>query len=606
MAKAITNEEFQRRFKETYGDEYTLLDDYKNSTTKLRVKHNCDYCGGEVREMLSKEVMNKLKCLVCFGDRDNKKTFEKKLDKINKDIKLIGDFKDKQHKVMVKHKCGYRWEVIPSSLLISKTGCPKCAGNIKKTTEEFEQEVLKKYDDKYTVLGEYVNANTKILIRHNLCNKVFDMLPSNLLCGQECPYCKIDRLRKKLSKAPKQFKNEVKNLYGNEYKVLGQYINSKTRILVQHNCNKCNNSTFLIRPSDLINGQKCPVCSHRKVAKGINDIATTHPYLVQYFANIEDAYKYSYGSNKKAILKCPLCGKKSKKAICDLTRNGKVANCSNCGDGISYPEKFIIKVLDQLNIKYKTQYSPDWIKPKRYDFYIPSLNCIIETHGEQHYSRKSNFRSLGGRTLQEEQTNDQYKRKIALAKGIERYIELDCRKSNLEWIKNSILNSKLTELFDLSKVDWLKCAEFANKNIVKEVCEDYNIIKDVKLISKKYNINRNTIVKYLRLGTKIGLCVYDKNISELIRINKSTKANRRAIINIESQKVFEGCNIAAKQLIDILDIKIQPSCISLVARGKQSQTKGLHFKYVEDLTEEEKEKYNIPQKLKQNGGGNNE
>ncbi len=58
----------------------------------------------------------------------------------------------------------------------------------------------------------------------------------------------------------------------------------------------------------------CPVCCIpcRKVVRGINDIATTHPYLTKYFVNIEDIYKYSYSSNKKILMMCPDCGYKKK------------------------------------------------------------------------------------------------------------------------------------------------------------------------------------------------------------------------------------------------------------------------------------------------------
>ena len=82
----------------------------------------------------------------------------------------------------------------------------------------------------------------------------------------------------------------------------------------------------------------------------------------------------------------------------------------------------------------------------------------------------------------------------------------------MEYIKNSILNSKLNELFDLSKVDWLKCEEFALKNIVKEVCEYWeknnnneNIIPHMTNIFK---CNDNTIRNYLHKGNKQGWCNY--------------------------------------------------------------------------------------------------
>src|SRR5574344_202584 len=48
---------------------------------------------------------------------------------------------------------------------------------------------------------------------------------------------------------------------------------------------------------------------------------------------------------------------------------------------------------------------------------------------------------------------------------------LYCRKSELEYIKNNIFESKLNEIFDLSKIKWDECEEFALSNRVKEACD---------------------------------------------------------------------------------------------------------------------------------------
>ena len=53
---------------------------------------------------------------------------------------------------------------------------------------------------------------------------------------------------------------------------------------------------------DRIQGNGCPYCSNRKVVKGFNDVATTHPYMVVYFPNIEDAHTHTYGSGDEVDL----------------------------------------------------------------------------------------------------------------------------------------------------------------------------------------------------------------------------------------------------------------------------------------------------------------
>ncbi|MEM5599205.1 hypothetical protein AAHB53_28045 [Niallia circulans] len=65
-----------------------------------------------------------------------------------------------------------------------------------------------------------------------------------------------------------------------------------------------------------------------------------------------------------------------------------------CSDGFSIPEKFMFNLLDYLQVDFDYQKVFDWSLGKRYDFYIPMLNCIIETHGAQHYQYSGFMNSL--------------------------------------------------------------------------------------------------------------------------------------------------------------------------------------------------------------------
>ena len=131
----------------------------------------------------------------------------------------------------------------------------------------------------------------------------------------------------------------------------------------------------------------------------------------------EDAKKYSPQSDKNVTVTCPNCGRR-KEIRLDKIYNRKTIACQ-CSDGTSYPEKFIISLLEQFNINYIKEYNPEWIKPKRYDFYFELNNkkYIVETHGKQHYG-SSEFMS----SLEEEQQNDKYKKELALNNGIDIYI----------------------------------------------------------------------------------------------------------------------------------------------------------------------------------------
>lgn len=153
-------------------------------------------------------------------------------------------------------------------------------------------------------------------------------------------------------------------------------------------------------------------------------------------------------SQKKIFPVCPNCGRIRDKKIKvssiyeNLAREEHGFSCI-CQDGKSYPEKFVYNMLEQLNLNFEVQ------KPSKvlfnqgnrfYDFYIDNVNCIIETHGEQHYKESKAFTK---KSLSEQQKIDQFKELLAKNNGVSYYVVLDCRYSEKQWIKDSIMNSVL-------------------------------------------------------------------------------------------------------------------------------------------------------------------
>jgi rubrerythrin len=277
-------------------------------------------------------------------------------------------------------------------------------------------------------------------------------------------------------------------------------------------------------------------------------IIITYPYLIKYLANEEDASKYSHGSSKKIPMKCPNCGHKKEMAISSVIRSGFA--CPVCSDGKSYPEKFLSSIFDQLEIKFKSQLTKaifKWCGGYRYDFYIPLIHCIIETHGEQHYIEKVGKWA----SLNETQENDKLKKQLARQNGIKNYITIDCRESNIEWIKKSIMNRKpenpnqpcLAEILNFKEedIDWLKCHEYACSSLVKTVCDMWNNgIKSTLELSKQLKLNRTTIIRYLEKG--IQWCDYNpkKEMQDSSKISKS-------VICITTGEIFKSIADAGRK-----------------------------------------------------------
>jgi len=288
-----------------------------------------------------------------------------------------------------------------------------------------------------------------------------------------------------------------------KYKPLDKYVRMYDKLKWQ--CDKYNNHIWEARPHDILNGNGCPYCSNHKILAGFNDLWTTNPKVANLLVDKNVGYVISEFSHLKYDFECPNCHKIIKnKSVYKVSTCG--LQCPNCSDGISYPEKFMSNMLSQLNIEYCHDCSLEWSDIKRYDFYIKSMSIIIECHGEQHYSNKTRWIN----NVEKQIDNDNYKKNLAMSNGIKHYIELDCRQSSCDYIKKSIVNSELNELFNLSIIDWEKCdLESQNSNVIKVVNLWNNGIKSVSDISNVMKLHRQTITRYLKRMAKLGLCDYD-------------------------------------------------------------------------------------------------
>ncbi|WP_160686886.1 zinc-ribbon domain-containing protein [Clostridium sp. C2-6-12] len=174
--------------------------------------------------------------------------------------------------------------------------------------------------------------------------------------------------------------NQIIIMQGKKLKILEKIrkknsLNSNLKAY-KYKCLECNNIDIILE-NQLNRGTGCNFCctNPRKIIKGLNDISTTHPNLSKYFVYIKDSYKISKGSHKNVLLKCPECGYTKEMQEYNLVNKG--FSCPICSDGISFPNKLMFIVLKKLEIGFENEYSPEWIKPKRYDFFINEMNLII-------------------------------------------------------------------------------------------------------------------------------------------------------------------------------------------------------------------------------------
>ena len=220
-----TTEYFINEVYDLVDDEYSVLGEYINSYTGIKMIHNI--CGHEWSPTPT-SFLNEKRCPKCFGNIKKKhEEFVKEVYLINKNIKILGKYSSQRN--TIKCQClidGHIWHPYPS-VLLSGGGCPKCAGNAKKTHEEFIEE-LNNINTNILVLGKYININTKIKCQCKIDNHIWYPFPFTILKNTGCPICNQSKGEKEcnnilLSKNFVEISNEEYNNLSNVNKLNNKY-----------------------------------------------------------------------------------------------------------------------------------------------------------------------------------------------------------------------------------------------------------------------------------------------------------------------------------------------------------------------------------------------
>ena len=255
MTKRKTDAQFKKEVYDLVGNEYTFLDTYINNSTKIRVKHNkCN----NVYKIRPNSFLNRgSRCPYCANkakSKDDTQFKQEVFDLVGDEYTFLDPYVNAQTKLRVKHnKCGNIYKIKPNNFLTGRR-CPYCSSSAKRTDAQFKKEIYDLVGDEYKFLDTYVNKRTKLRVKHNNCGNIYKVLPNNFLRGNRCPYC----ANKAKSKNNDQFKQEVRSLVGDEYTFLDDYVNNKTKLRVKHN--KCGN-VYKVKPGNFFIGRRCPYCT---------------------------------------------------------------------------------------------------------------------------------------------------------------------------------------------------------------------------------------------------------------------------------------------------------------------------------------------------------
>lgn len=433
-----TPAEFREEISHLTNNEYLVIDDYINNSTKILFKHNIESCGHEFKTKPN-TFLNGCRCPKCakenvikkakINGRKNRKTheeFKKEIfDLVNNEYDILSEYNLGNEKIKMRHNiCNNDFFITPTSFLGGRR-CPFCTKeNYRKRRykgiETFKKEIFELTNDEYILVdNEYKNAHTKMLFLHNIkkCGKEFFMTPNDFLVGNRCPFCKYIKNGIKSRKSQEQFEKEVEKLTGDEYLIIGKYTKTNEKIKMKHN--NCGRE-FDIFPSWFLQGHGCPYCTKENVLRNITKSQDEFEYEVKTATNDNYSVVGKYINTHTEIeLKHNYCNTIFKvKPTMFLSAKVRCPICTKNSNG----ETVIRQYLDYLNINYDVHKTfPDLLGlgggHLSYDFYIKNLNLLIEYQGKQHDKPIEYFG--GQKQFKIQQEHDKRKREYAKEHNIE-------------------------------------------------------------------------------------------------------------------------------------------------------------------------------------------
>lgn len=297
--------------------------------------------------------------------------------------------------IPILHKClidEHEWHITPANALFGR-GCPKCAGNIKKTHNEYVEQVALINSD-IEIVGEYINAKTPILHKCKIDEYMWMAAPGDILQGKGCPNC-----AKHIKKTHDKYVFEVATA-NPSIEVIGRYINLATPIL--HKC-LIHNVEWMAYPASILRGCGCIECRKEKLG---NKLRKTHE---QYILEVEiinpdiEVVGIYVGADTPILHRCKLDGYEWYAVPHNILFG---YGCPQCNE--SSGERQVRQWLNKYSIKYEYQKPFNDcrdILPLPFDFYLPDYNICIEYQGRQHYESVEYFGGEAKFKLQQKHDN---------------------------------------------------------------------------------------------------------------------------------------------------------------------------------------------------------
>lgn len=354
------------------------------------------------------------------------------------------------------------------------------------------------YHGFYTILNKYPDPNKEKEFLYDICfdnnkDKIF-VVTRQIMRTVNFEY--------RLGIFSMDFDYNIGDIANNKYLVLNRerkIFYKKDKNPVRSYTLKCLKDGHVFEiPEYMLRKQQeaCPLCAGTILVVGVNDIATLKPELVKFLVDKDDAYKYRANTGELLNFKCDICNESFQASPSEFP----ISLPCGCYSAQSYPNRFILELFRQIKHPFIPELRKchfDWCGKYRYDLYFEFDNdkYIIEMDGGQH---KEPWRMA----------IDAEKDNLANQNGIE-VIRIDCdyksAKNRFRYIRDNVIQSKLSSILDLNIVDWnLINVKILTINNIKEIWKLKKLGYTNRQISNILNISVSKVDKCVVHGCEVG------------------------------------------------------------------------------------------------------
>ncbi len=278
----------------------------------------------------------------------------------------------------------------------------------KMTKKIFQNKINELYPDEEILILDYNKASDPCEYKCLNCGNNFKIYRAGDLLRKKhcCNFCFQGRGH---GEKTKLYKEEIISFFKkkNDLTFLefgyNEKIHKNTVVFLCNNCKNKNSKTIL----QFKESPFCSYCTYNARKRNEQGLQARLPEDYILLGTYE-------GNDTKTLFKhkCGFCWKTTPHNL--LSGYG----CPKCSKKSSKGEIKIIQFLQKRAIAFEKEKTFAWLNKKRFDFYLPEYNLIIEYMGIQHYKEIAFFGSL-----EKIKENDFWKKEQCLKHGLE-YLEI--------------------------------------------------------------------------------------------------------------------------------------------------------------------------------------